>query len=417
MKIGLMGLGKLGLPVALAIESKGHEVVGYDINPDIEKYLEQRDIPYREVGAKELLQNTNIKVLSIEKMVQFSEIIFVPIQTPHNPHYEGITRLPVERVDFDYTFLKNGIKDLANEIEKQKKETVVIIISTVLPGTIRKEIKPLLNQYTKLCYNPFFIAMGTTIKNFNNPEFVLFGMDDEEAAKKAEEFYKTIHKAPFFKCTIEEAEMIKVSYNTYITSKIDIANTIMEACHKMENIDCDVVTKALSLATERLISPKYLSGGMGDAGGCHPRDNIALSWLARRLKLSYDWYENLMICREKQTEWLADLIIEQAKKNPDIPIWILGKSFKKETNLIVGSCSILLGNILKERGISFQMFDPHVDNEVPQFGRAIFFIGTNHDEFLSFNFPNGSVVIDPWRYIQVHSKEVTLISVGNSKHD
>ena len=177
-------------------------------------------------------------------------------------------------------------------MEKQKLERVVIIIPTVLPGTIRRDIKPLLNQYVKLCYNPFFIAMGTTIKDFTNPEFVLFGMDDESAYNKAVELYATLHNRPVYKCTIEEAEMIKVTYNTFITMKICLANTVMEMSHKLENVNCDNVMNGLFLADQRLISTKYLSGGMGDGGGCHPRDNIALSWLAREIDLSRDNHIN-----------------------------------------------------------------------------------------------------------------------------
>ena len=145
-------------------------------------------------------------------MVLNSEIIFVPIQTPHDPKYEGVTRIPNKRIDFDYSFLKSGIENLSASIEKNGQDKVVIIISTVLPGTIRNEIKPLLGKHTKLCYNPFFIAMAT-IRDFLNPEFILFGVDDNDAADKAQNFYKTICDAPFYKTTIENAELIKVSYN------------------------------------------------------------------------------------------------------------------------------------------------------------------------------------------------------------
>ena len=111
MKIGFIGLGKLGLPCALAVEDKGHEVVGYDINPKVGEILKTKKLPYLEEGAKELLDKTNIKIKSVKEVVEFAEIIFVAIQTPHNPKYEGITRIPDERVDFDYTFLKNGMKE------------------------------------------------------------------------------------------------------------------------------------------------------------------------------------------------------------------------------------------------------------------------------------------------------------------
>ena len=413
MKIGFVGLGKLGLPCALAIDSKGHSVYGYDINTDVKRILEGKKLPYREEGADALLQTHNIKWGSIEEVVENSDIIFVPIQTPHLPKYEGDTRIPSERADFDYGWLKSGIKNLSNEIGKQGNDKIVIIISTVLPGTIRRDIKPLLNENVKLCYNPFFIAMGTTIKDFTSPEFVLFGVDNDEAYQKAKEFYSTLHDRPVYKCTIEEAEMIKVTYNTYITMKVCLANTVMELSHKLENINCDNVMNGLFLANERLISSKYLLGGMGDGGGCHPRDNIALSWLSQKVDLSFDWYDNLMKCREDQTEWLADIIIENKIKN-NLPVIILGKTFKKETNLVTGSPSILLRNILEEKGHDVAMFDPWIDQETPPLSeKAIFFIGTNHDLFIDYKFPYGSLVIDPWRFIK-QQEGIELISVGDS---
>lgn len=416
MNIGFLGLGKLGLPCALASDARGHKVFGFDINPNVEDILNNKVLPYREEGAQELLDNHNINWSSIEEVVSNSDIIFVPIQTPHNEKYEGVTRIPDERVDFDYTWLKSGIKDLSDEIKRQGNDKIVVIISTVLPGTIRKEIKPLLNDNVKLCYNPFFIAMGTTIKDFVSPEFVLFGVDNTDAYEKAKEFYSTIHNRPIYKCTIEEAEMIKVTYNTYITMKICLANTVMELSHKLDNINCDNVMKGLFMADQRLISTKYLIGGMGDGGGCHPRDNIALSWLAKEVDLSFDWYSNLMSCRENQTEWLCDLLIEK-KSQTNLNIIILGKTFKKETNLVVGSTSILLKNLLEEKNTEVLMYDPWVDNgEAPLDNKSIFFIGTNHDLFLDYKFPEGSVVIDPWRFIN-DQEGIELIKIGNSSYE
>lgn len=411
MNIGFLGLGKLGLPVALAVEDKGHKVFGYDISNKVKSFVKLKKIPYKEVEAPKLLKKSKLKLLSIKNLVSKSEIIFVPIQTPHNKKYEGITAIPKKRVDFDYKFLKNGIKELANEIQKQKKNKVVIIISTVLPGTISREIKPLLNKYVKLCYNPFFIAMGTTINDFLNPEIILFGVDDKHAAKKAEKFYKTINNSPFFKTSIENAELIKVCYNTFISTKIAFINTIMELCHNLPNTNVDEVSRALSKCKGRIISDKYLSGGMGDGGGCHPRDNIALSWLARKKNLSMDWFEATMLQREKQTIWLTKLIKDNLPKNKKV--YILGKTFKPETNIITGSPSVLLGNFMKSKNIKFKYYDPFLDKKKPKFKSGLYFIGTRHIQFKKFKFPKGSTVIDPFRYIPKNTK-INLISLGKN---
>jgi len=421
MNIGFIGLGKLGLPCALAVESRGHKVVGYDPSEQVKDIIDTKKLQYQEIWAQEHLDKSKIEIKSVEEVVGESEIIFVPIQTPHGEQFEGITRIPDERKDFDYTFLKKGIKDLSEEIWYQQVKRVVIIISTVLPGTIRREIKPLIedNPYFKLCYNPFFIAMGTTMRDFLHPEIVLFGVDNEWASNKAKKFYRTLHHSPFYDTTIENAELIKVVYNTFIGTKIAFTNTVMEMCHKLPNTNCDDVMNALKMCDERIISDKYLSGGMGDGGGCHPRDNIALSWLSDELGLSFNWFDNIMKQREVQTEWLADLIEEHSN---GLPINILGKTFKPETNLTTGSPSILLKNILEERGHPVFIWDPYVDesweevkikyNDVDK--PQLYFIGTKHEEFVNFPFEDGSVVIDPWRYIP-EIERIKVIGVGDAK--
>lgn len=419
MNIGFLGLGKLGLPVALAIESKGHKIYGYDISENTIQNIKKKKIDYKEIWVEDYLPKSNINIVSLKELVKNSEIIFVPIQTPHHEKYEGVTRIPEERADFDYSFLKEGIKNLSQEIEEQKKNTIVIIISTVLPGTIRAEIKPLLKQHTKLVYNPFFIAMGSTMRDFLEPEFILFGRDDSEALEVGKKFYRTITKAPIFDTTIENAELIKVAYNTFISTKISFVNNLMELCHHLPNTDIDEVTNALKMANKRLISSAYLSGGMGDGGGCHPRDNIAMSYLSKKYNLSHNWFENIMKQRENQTEWLAKLIIDNSK---NLPINILGKTFKAETNLILGSPAILLKNILEEKNLLVNIWDPYVDGNYEKYAEKyqwnnkpqLFFIATRHDYFVNFNFYNNSVVIDPWRYISLKNNHFKIISIGKN---
>ena len=409
MNIGFLGLGKLGLPCALAVESMGYNVIGYDPSNIVKNIVETKKIKYNEIWAQKHLSKSKIKVVPISNVVEHSEIIFVPIQTPHGEKFEGVTRIPDQRENFDYSFLIKGITDLSNEIEKQGKDKIVIIISTVLPGTIRKYIKPLLGSHTKLCYNPFFIAMGTTMRDFLHPEFILLGQDDPWALEKCKYFYKSIIHAPIFDTTIENAELIKVLYNTFISTKLAFTNTVMELCHKLPNTNCDDVMNALSLGNKRILAESYWSGGMGDGGGCHPRDNIALSWLSRELDLSYDWFDKIMMQREQQTDWFVDLILDNKEEEDEI--YILGKSFKSELNIQIGSPSILLKNILNERGHDVMMYDPYIDEVEPIFKKGVFFIGTKHPEFSSFNYPNGSTIIDPWRYV-IPRKEYKVIPIG-----
>lgn len=404
MKIGFVGCGKLGLMVALTIESKGHEVKGYDLNPAVAGYLKERKIPFQEEHSIELLANTRMEMVELQELCDWADILFLAPQTPHDPKYEGTTRIPDERVDFDYFYLRQCVRRVNESLRRPK---TCVIISTVLPGTIDREIRDLMGPYFRLVYEPLFIAMGTVYSDFLNPEFVLVGVDDKQAALELELFYKTIHSAPIFTTDIRTAEGIKVFYNTFITAKTVLANVYGEMAHKL-GMNVDDIFRAISLADDRLLSPKYLQAGMGDGGGCHPRDNIALSFVARRENLSFDFFDALMHAREAHTDWLADLIDFYSRKGNGKreKVYILGRAFKPETNIETGSPSLLLSNILHERGIEHKCVE-----DMPPIIPGVYFIGTKHERYKEYPFACGSIVIDPFRYIPERAG-VEIVPIG-----
>jgi len=421
MRIGFIGLGKLGLPCAVATAAKGHSVVGYDVNPAINSSRHPRELLYTqeadETGKgtiEPMLDSTTIRIVdSLDEVVSHTELIFIAVQTPHQAQYEGHVRIPDTREDFNYDYLVSSVKALSETLERMNESRVVTIISTVLPGTLRKYIFPVLSKNISLCYNPYFIAMGSVVYDFYNPEFILLGHVDDEAEQLVRQFYATITPAEVFSTTLENAEMIKVSYNTYITTKIVMANNIMEMCHNLPNTDVDVVMSALKKGTRRLVSTSYLNGGMGDGGGCHPRDNIAMSWLSNRLGLEHNYYDFIMKKREKQTEFLANLIIQELNKNKSMSICILGTAFKPNTNIETGSPAILLKNLLIEKGYKISTFDPHLEpgkNWTCE-NNCIYFIGCRHDIFQEYEFNDSCIVIDPHRYI-TKEKCGNIVRVG-----
>lgn len=406
MKIGMVGMGKLGLPVALTIESKGHEVRGYDVSPDPHHYLKNRQVPYKEEGLQELLDVTKVFTDPLYNIVGWADIVFIAVQTPHQPQYEGTTRLPDERIDFDYTWIKQAVKDVADYAERHKKATTVAVISTCLPGTFKREIEPLLNDYVRYVYTPQFIAMGTVRADYLNPEFNLIGFHDLKAAAQLQEFYKTINDAPALVTDITTAEAIKVSYNTFITMKTVLANTWGELAHKV-GANVDHIFKSWSMSQKRLLSPRYLKAGVGDGGGCHPRDNIALSWLAREVELSHNIFEDLMEAREDHMAWLAkEAAVVHARTK--LPLIILGRSFKPETNIETGSSAILMANIIKGYGIEAEHFE-----DLDTFAPAVYVIGTQHERYKQYPFPSGSVVIDPFGYLPDYP-DVEVVRIGRN---
>jgi UDPglucose 6-dehydrogenase len=190
--------------------------------------------------------------------------------------------------------------------------------------------------------------------------------------------------------------------------KVIYANVMMEICQNMPGTDVDQVMQAIKLSTRRLISTAYLDGGMGDGGGCHPRDNIAMSWLAKKLNLSFDWFESIMTAREAQAAWLAQLMEHYA-----LPKGLVGYAFKADTNLCVGSAALLVESILRESGHDVFKYDPLVEGkprDLTALEPHVFLLGAKHSQFEDLRLSRGSVLLDPWRFVKFAGE-------GNNRSD
>lgn len=406
MNVGFIGLGKLGLPVALAIESKGYDVKGYDVNPNVAQYIHGHSIPFVEKDLQPLLDNTKIEILELDELVAWADILFCAVQTPHEQQFDGSVRIPEVRKDFDYQYLIAAVQNVADAAQKQQKQTKLVVISTCLPGTFNRDIKPILNEYVDYVYNPLFIAMGTVLDDFLYPEFVLLGSERPLKNDPIKWLYESVTNAPFVETDITSAEAVKVSYNTFITMKTVLGNAWGELCQKV-GADFGALYKAWGLSTRRLISIKYLDAGVGDGGGCHPRDNIALSYIAKKVGMSHNIWEDLMAAREDHMAWLAKMAVDLSKSN-GLPIIILGRSFKPETNIETGSPALLMARIIRDE-LQWPILS-HVE-DIEQFPKAVYVIGTKHNRYSGYNFPVGSVVLDPFRYIPKR-EGVQVVSVG-----
>lgn len=414
--VGWVGLGKLGLPCALVLADVGHDVLGYDV--DNEKVSARLDsaTDQGEAGMGELISRTRLRLADdIPSVVKHADVVFVAVQTPHAPAYSGETPAPETRSDFEYAYLVDACRAVCRAANAAEKDVTLVVVSTVLPGTCDRLIRPLLGAHVRLIYNPFFIAMGTTVADFRDPEFVLVGMDGWAGFEAFREVYAEVvgPAKRLVHMSIPSAELTKVSYNTFISMKIVFANMLMEICHGT-GADVDDVTDALALATDRVVSPKYLRAGMGDGGACHPRDLIAMSWLAERLDLSYDLLGEMVEAREAQTEWLAELVGSWCDRTGLEP-FVLGKAYKLGSPLTYGSPALLLGEML-----GAESYDPFIDGW-PEKGwptalakSAVFVIGTQHGEWPTCVFPSGSVVIDPWGYMP-DQPGITVVRVGRKR--
>lgn len=420
--LGWVGLGKLGLTCALALAQHGkHLVWGYDPSERPQQILAQLQPAHEEASLARLVTNNDPSLgfgLAITDSpghvvdkLDNGGVVFVAVQTPHDPRYGGEQPIVEEPVDFEYGYLIQAVRDVARAAEEQGKQITLVVISTVLPGTTRAHLAPLCGPNVKLVYGPYFIAMSTTVQDFLHPEFVVLGSDHPEAVADVADLYRTVHDRPIHAVSIESAELTKVAYNCFISMKIVFANMVMEICQKT-GADCDQVADGLALATDRITSAAYMRGGMGDSGACHPRDNQAMSWLAQRLDLSVDLMGYVSTAREQQSAWLADLV-EHWHRMSGLPICLLGKAYKPNVSLTQGSAGLLLAHQLRERGLDLEHWDPHVDSGgtfAPDHP-GVFAVTTRHDVFLTYRFPPGSVVLDPHGYMP-DQPGVTTIRVG-----
>jgi UDPglucose 6-dehydrogenase len=366
MNIGFIGIGKLGLDVAQVMSEK-HNVEGYDVN---------------DISDTGFPMKSNLKDLCNGK-----ELIFIAVPTPHDPLYDG--KLPTSHLppkDFNYEIVKNILEELNHYCTK---EQLIVLISTVLPGTTRKEFIPLVKNY-RFIYNPYLIAMGSVKYDFVNPEMVIIGTEDGSETTDAKillEFYKTVisPNARYEIGTWDEAESIKIFYNTFISVKISVVNMIQDVAEKNGNINTDVVTGALERSNYRITGPAYMKAGMGDGGSCHPRDNIALRHMVKKYDLGYDLFDAIMGSREVQAKNVANRLIELSNEH-NLPIVIMGESYKPGVTYTDGSYTKLIAYYLNDDVTKFDNIDEP----------AIYLLG-HRNVFNETEFPIGSVVLDPWR--------------------
>ena len=365
-KIGFIGLGKLGMPCAEEIRKKGFHVAGYDIEDKRSDLVEIRD--------------------SIEDLCRDRDIVFVATPTPHADGYDGTQPTSqLQPMDFNYDSLKKILSKCNRHMGVTQS---LVLISTVLPGTIRRELAPLVTN-VKLLYNPYLIAMGTVAEDMVNPEMIMIGTKKgvyktAVKAQQLESFYNVIcgNNYPRMEFgTWEEIEAMKIFYNTFISNKIAIVNMIQDVAHKLGNMNVDKVTQALAKCTQRIVSPAYMKAGMGDGGACHPRDNIALRWLAKDLGLGYDMFEGIMTARERQAENMALAILEHGNN-----VYFTSDTYKPGTKLTDGSYSLLVQHyVVKHGGQIVNGFD----NPVQVIVRV-----HESDEIKT---DNSTVIFDPWR--------------------
>lgn len=354
--ISVIGLGKLGASMLAAIAKRGFQVIGVDVSQKVVDLVVAGHAPVRETDLEETIFANRERIhatMSHREAVLNSDLSFVIVPTPSD-----------ERGAFSLQYVAWAFHEIGLALKQKKSYHNVVLTSTVLPGSLRYGLLPILEKISEkkcnhdfgLCYSPEFIALGSIIQNFLNPDFTLVGESDETSGRHLETIYAEImeNNPPCHRMSLENAELTKVALNTYVTTKITYANMLADLCERIPGGDVDVVTKALG--QDSRIGGKYLKGAIGYGGPCFPRDNVALSFIARALGTEAKIAETT----DGINRSLAGKIVENLRDiiHRGATVAILGLAYKPFSHVVEESQGIYLAKALSKAGARVIGYDP-----------------------------------------------------------
>ena len=356
MDICVIGLGKLGSPLAAVLASKGHNVIGVDLNAYFVDHINAGKAPVVEPQLQDLIDASRDRLRATrdyQDAIPHTDISFVIVPTPSD-----------ETGVFTNRFVLDAVRAIGAALRTTDRYHVVNITSTVMPGSTQGEIREALEAASGrtvgdnlgLTYNPEFIALGSVVRNMLYPDMILLGESDSRAGDVLEAVYKTStnNNPPIQRMNLVNAEITKISVNTYVTTKISFANMLAEICEGLPGADVAVVTMALGKDTR--IGGKYLQGALGFGGPCFPRDNIAFGKMAERVGARAD----IALAGEAINNHQIDRITRIVRKNLDASgeVAVLGMAYKPDTPVVEESQGVMIARDLASAGISVSVFDP-----------------------------------------------------------
>lgn len=355
--VSVVGLGKLGLGLGLCFAASGIETLGVDENEDVVASINGGKTPIIEPEYQELITELGDKfraTSSHSEAIEKTDITFILVATPS-----------VGDGRFSNRYVKSALKSLAEAFGRSEKPYHLFVISsTVVPGSTEKTFIPLIEQASgrkfmqdfDVCFDPDFVALGTVIRDFRNPDLVIIGESRTEAGDKVEALHKIMckNKPKIARMSLISGEVAKVSLNAYITMKISFANTVANLCERIPGADVDAITNAIG--ADKRISPYYLRGGLAFGGTCFPRDTKAFMTISRQHGLDpilLDSVERVNVVQNKHLAKLVKSFLTNENK-----ISILGVAFKDKTPVIEASPAIALIQELVIDDVDVTIYDP-----------------------------------------------------------
>jgi UDPglucose 6-dehydrogenase len=338
------------------LASKGFRVIGADLTPAVVDAINIGRTPIDEPRVQELIDDNRDRLQAttdIAAAVAETDVTFVIVPTPSDPTGR-----------FSNRFVLSAMQAVGAGLRRKSGYHVVVVTSTVMPGSTGGEIQAALEAHSArrvgktlgLCYNPEFIALGSVVRDMLAPDMILIGESDAEAGDVLERIYdKTCDNKPLVRrMNFVNAELTKISVNTYITTKISYANMLADICDRIPGADVDVVTQAVGCDSR--IGTKYLRGAIGYGGPCFPRDNVAFAALARSVGARAELAEATDTLNEYQIERVLGAI--HARYAGTGPVGVLGLAYKPDTAVVERSQGLGLVERLLDEGHDVIVSDP-----------------------------------------------------------
>ena len=370
MRVSVVGLGKLGLPLAGVLADRGHEVTGIDLRSPVVDAINGGRCPVEESGLEALLERsrTRLRATTDCDAVAATDATFIVVPTPS-----------MESGRFSNALVLDAIASVGAALRRSTAYHVVAVTSTVVPTSMDTEIRPALERASGrrvgdslgFCYNPQFIALGSVIRDLTEADLVLIGESDARAGAVIEALHRSFaaSHSQVRRMSCVNAEIAKLALNTFVTTKISYANMLAELCERLPGANVDVVTGALGL--DRRVGSNYLKGALGYGGPCFPRDNAAFAAVAASVGANAELALATDAVNRHQLARLADLV--RARLRPGASrVGILGLSYKADTCVTDDSPGLMLANRLAAGGVSVTAFDPAANAEAaPRLERSI----------------------------------------------
>jgi len=430
MNISVVGLGKLGAPLAAVLASKGNNVIGVDVMESLVSSLNQGKAPIPEPGLDELIAFSRARLRATQDYaaaISETDVTFIVVPTPSD-----------EEGAFSLQYVLDAIDAIGKALRTKDAYHLVIITSTIMPGDMDTQILPALERRSGkrcgdsfgLCYSPEFIALGTVIHDMLNPDFALIGEFDARSGDILEGIYRnTCDNDPqIARMNFVNAELAKLAVNTFVTTKISYANMLAGICEKLPGANVDAVTSAVGLDSR--IGRKYLKAATAYGGPCFPRDNAAMAYLGRKLGSRAILAEATDELNRRQTTHLADLVLSSLPA--DGRVGILGLTYKPQTRVVEESAGLNLAKHFVARKVRTVVYDPvahenakrcldgnvHFASSIAEFIRQVdaVVITTPRYEFRDVlaHATKTLVVLDCWRYLDdtCLSANIQYVQVG-----